>query len=78
MIMLSNENLNSFEFYKEEENNKMWSVHEKNCIGPVLVSFDKKKIYNLWTDYPKDFTKEEIKISKKEMPFWYNSLTKTN
>ena len=63
-----------YEFYKENPENKIWKVthyrlydKEKGIvdgnfdviIGEVLFSFDKKKIYNLWTDYPQNFTKEE-------------------
>lgn len=39
-------------------------------IGPMLISFDKKKVYNLWQDYPHNMTKEEVELFDKENPFW--------
>lgn len=74
-----------YEFYKENEHNKIWKVEhyiildiEKGItpdnvdgiIGELLFSFDKKKIYNLWRDYPYNFTEEEIRIFDKEQPYW--------
>lgn len=34
------------------------------------ISFDKNHIFNLWTDYPHKFTKEQKEIFKKEEHFW--------
>ncbi|MEG0998877.1 MAG: hypothetical protein RSC99_10035 [Clostridiales bacterium] len=72
--------LNSFyHFYKENENDKIWQVDEIEKIdgneisyvrGKLLYSFDKKKIYNLWTDYPWELTKEEKNLFDKENPYW--------
>lgn len=74
-----------YEFYKDNPNNKIWKVthyrlydKEKGFIdgnidvvlGELLVSFDKGKIYNLWTDYPHNFIKEEKEIFNKENPYW--------
>lgn len=76
-----------YEFYKEKLDDKIWKVthyrlydKEKgfidgNCdviVGELLFSFDKKKIYNLWTDYPQKFTKKEKEIFDKENPYWKN------
>lgn len=41
-------------------------------IGEILISFDGKKIYNLWSNYPWDFTNEEIAIFKEEDTYWAN------
>ena len=71
-----------FEFYKENEDDKIWQAdhfvigeNEKPCednlvIGELLYSFDKKKIYNLWVDYPYNFTDEELEIFAQEQPYW--------
>ena len=58
------------DFYKDEPNNKIYRVEDIGTVGKLLFSFDKKKIYNLWEDYPYNFTKEEKKIFDKEYPFW--------
>ena len=68
------------EFYKDDENCKMWHVDEyevdeenplifpENDMGKYLFSFDKKRIFNFWTDYPDKLTPEQVEIFKKENP----------
>jgi hypothetical protein len=60
------------DFYKEEENrnNKIWWTAKIDKIGELNISFDRKKIYNLFKDYPYNMTKEEVEILKKEEPYW--------
>lgn len=73
-----------YEFYKDNSADRIWKVthyrlydKEKGFVdgnidvilGEMLFSFDKKKIYNLWTDYPNNLTKEEKEIFDKENPF---------
>ena len=69
MEVLNKENSN-FRFYKKKDNDKIWSVEEIGYIGKLLYSFNKKYIYNLWTDYPHNFTKEEKDLFDKENPYW--------
>ena len=74
-----------YEFYKENKSKKIWKVahyklndEEKRVAdgnfdivtGELLFSFDKKKIYNLWTDYPQKFTQEEKELFDKENSYW--------
>lgn len=76
-----------YEYYKEDPSNKVWRVKHYRLIdkkkgivdgnidtvlGELLFSFDKKKIYNLWTDYPQKFTEKEKEIFDKENPYWNN------
>ena len=57
-------------FHKESPKNKVWWVERvPRLIGRLEISFDKKKIYNLWTDYH-NLPKEEQEIFDKEEPFW--------
>ena len=69
MEVLNKKNSN-FRFYKKKDNDRIWSVEEIGYIGKLLYSFDKKNIYNLWTDYPHNFTKEEKALFDKENPYW--------
>ncbi len=74
-----------YEFYKRNPRDKIWQVEHfilldkdkgyspdniDRIIGELLISFDRKKIYNLWIDYPHNFTKEEKEIFDKENPYW--------
>ena len=43
-------------------------------IGQFLFSFDKKKVYNLFKDYPQKLSKEEKKLFDKENPEWAELL----
>ena len=58
--------------YKERVTDVTTWVDTPGRIGELLVTFDGKKIYNLWEDYPWSFTDEERRIFDKENPFWAN------
>lgn len=58
------------DFYKNNDNDKVWWIEDLEQVGQFLFSFDKKKIYNLFADYPHNMTKEEKEIFDKENPYW--------
>lgn len=58
------------DWYKEDENYQVWWVEELGMKGRHLFSFDKKKVYNLFADYPHNLTAEEIEIFDRENPYW--------
>lgn len=58
------------DFYKNEETDVIWWVDDTEQTGEWLFSFDKKKIYNMFRDYPDKLTKKERAIFDKENPFW--------
>lgn len=60
------------DWYKNNPTDKCWQVDNLSAVGELLFSFDKKKIYNLWMDYPHNFTDEQIEIFKREQPYWAN------
>ena len=72
MVVLNEEKLEGQleEFYKENPNDKVWWTGIFGKVGVILFSFDKKKIYNLFQDYPQNLTKEEKEIFDKENPYW--------
>ena len=58
------------DFYKYNESDSVWWVDDMDSIGSFLFSFDKKKIFNLFEDYPNKLTKEQRKIFDEENPHW--------
>ena len=52
----------SFEFYKNNEGDTILWVDNVESVGEFLFTFDKKKIYNLFADYPHNLTPKEKAI----------------
>lgn len=59
-----------YDFYKENETDRIWWVNTVDNIGLYLFSFDRKKIYNLFSDYPHKLSAEEKRIFDEENPYW--------
>lgn len=55
------------DFYKESENSQIWRVDNLDEMGQFLFSFDRKTVYNFWTDYDK-LTPEQKAVFDKEFP----------
>ena len=70
-LFTSESNLEGYsDFYKNSEESKVWWIDKIDIRGEMLFSFDQKKIYNLFLDYPHNMTEEEVKIFDSENPFW--------
>ena len=57
-------------FYKNNPTDKIWWKDTPDVVGEFLFSFDKKKVYNLFADYPHSMTEDEVRIFDKENPYW--------
>jgi len=57
-------------FYKNEPTDTIFWVDNPETKGEFLFTFDKKKIYNLFADYPHNLTPQEKAIFDKENPYW--------
>lgn len=53
------------DFYKETKDAKIWHTAKNDKIGEINISFERKKIYNLFADYPNHMSKEEVEIFEK-------------
>jgi len=59
----------SNKFYKEHEDDQIWWLDSENK-GEWLFSFDKKKVFNLFADYPYNLTPEQKELFDYENPYW--------
>ena len=58
-------------FYKENETDQIWWVDNSGeKVGVFEFSFDQKKTFNLFSDYPHKLTPEQKKIFDRENPYW--------
>ncbi len=58
------------EFYKNNKTDAIWWCSDPNIIGEWLFSFDKKKVYNLFKDYPWELSPDEKALFDRENPYW--------
>ena len=61
-------------WYKNERDDKIW-WKETESVGEWIFSFNKKKEYNLFRDYPQKLTTEEKEIFDHENPHWKKFFT---
>lgn len=58
-------------FYKNNPSDRVYWV-ENDAIGVYEFSFDQKKVFNLFRDYPHNLTPEQKRIFDAENPYWAN------
>jgi len=58
------------DFFKHEETDVIWWAENLDEKGQFLFTFDQKKIFNLFEDYPHNLTPEQKEIFDKENPYW--------
>lgn len=59
-----------YNLYKKHETDSVWWVDNFDTIGEHLFTFDKRKVYNLFADYPYKLTPQERKVFALENPEW--------
>lgn len=63
--------MESSKWYKNNPNDRIWWLDNGDDVkGEFVFSFDKKKTYNMFADYPHNMSKDEVAIFDKENPFW--------
>ena len=67
----------SDKFYKNNEGDVIWWL-DSECKGEWLFSFDKKKVFNMFADYPDKLTPEQKRIFDKENPEWAEFFSDRN
>lgn len=60
----------NFVFVKNNPDDVIFWVDNPGAVGLHLFSFDKKKIFNLFLDYPHNLNEQEKTIFDKENPYW--------
>lgn len=63
-------NNNRCTWYKENPTDKIWWLDDPDTIGEWVFSFDKKKRFNMFRDYPENLTPEQKDIFDQENPHW--------
>lgn len=69
-LIIEKTSATELEFYKKKDEDSVWWVDNKEQVGEHLFSFDKKKVFNLFRDYPYELTSEEKEIFDRENPYW--------
>jgi hypothetical protein len=59
---------NGLDLYKDDESRKIWLVESPNSKGEYLFTFDCKKVFNFFKDFPEKLTEEEVAIFTAEYP----------
>lgn len=56
---------------KKRSTDKVWWLNNiDKVMGEFVFSFDRKKQYNLFRDYPEKLSSEEKRIFNSENPYW--------
>ena len=61
---------NNYEWYKNNDTDKIWWKDNPDVVGEWVFSFDKEIEFNMFRDYPHELTAEQKKIFDEENPYW--------
>jgi len=69
MFYITDENRDQFMDFYREEGDQIWDVEKKEReFGQIYFTFDQKKVYEFYKDYPNALTPEERAVFDKENP----------
>ena len=57
-------------WYKNEPTDFVWWLDNPDVIGEFVFSFDRRKQFNLFQDFPFKLTAAQRRIFERENPFW--------
>lgn len=61
----------SSKLFKNNPSDRIWWVDNAHDVkGEWIFTFDKKKFFNMFQDYPWNLSAEEKEIFDKENPYW--------
>lgn len=65
-------------FYKNKNTDKIYWVDNPEQVGVWLFSFDGKKVFNMFEDYPHNLTPEQKKVFDEQNPYWKDFFSDRN
>lgn len=57
-------------YFKNNQGDLIWWLDTSEEDGKFIFTFDKKKHFNLFADYPHKLTPDQKKVFDKENPYW--------
>ena len=64
-------------WYKEHPEDQIWWL-ESDTVGDFIFSFDKKRTFSLFQDYPEALSAEQKEIFDSENPYWAEFFRETD
>lgn len=58
------------DYYKNNPADTIWWRDDFDNKGQFIFSFDQKKDFNMFADYPHNLTPEQKVVFDKENPYW--------
>ncbi|MBQ3066439.1 MAG: hypothetical protein IJD18_00265 [Clostridia bacterium] len=59
-----------YEFFKHKPTDKIWWLDTSEEDGRFVFSFDRERVFVLFSDYPHKLTAEQKELFDQENPFW--------
>ena len=63
-------------WYKNNPTDRFWWLDNEGIDGEFVFTFDKKKTFNLFQDYPHKLTKEEKEMFDEDTEYYWAAFFK--